>query len=357
MKKNLLLIAMALISVLSRAAVINVSNSPTAPVNVPHTYNDLQVAINAAADGDSLYVHGTNISYGNITITNRTLTFIGAGYGSNLQSNFQQRSRLGNVEFLNYSGSRNIVFVGLLIEGELYTTGTNAPVSNLIIERCAVNKMTCQSNNLIIRQSLFEYSDYTIVPFAPTVFGNAIIQNSVFVGAIGAGLNLGSSLWENNIFKMAYPYYNAYGDISGINGTGIFKNNIFNNEFTISVSNCTFNNNLFVSVSSLGNGNSGTGNVFSTGAGFVNNYNPVNTIGKQNYCSAVDYHLSVGSAALTAGPTGNEIGIYGGTNALPASAVLNGVPAMPRITEMNLQNISVAPNGSLNVQLKAVKEN
>ncbi len=357
MKKLLQLAALFLTTAAANAAVINVSNSPTAPVNPPYTYNDLQVAITAAADGDSLYVHGTNISYGDITITNKTLTFIGAGYGSNLQSNFQQRSRIGNINFSGFSGTKNIVLAGLIMEADIYNAATGTPVNNLVIERCAVNKISCTCNNLIVRQSLFENYTYHLFIFQPTVLGNAILQNSVFVGAIGSGMNLGSSLWENNIFKESTNYYNLYGEIGSINGTAIFKNNIFNDYYSIGVSNCTFNNNLFVSVGSLGNGNSGTGNVFATGAGFVNNYNPTNTVGKENYCNSVDFHLSVGSAALTAGPGGTEIGIYGGTNAFPATAVLNGVPAMPRITEMNLQNISVSPTGNINVQIKAVKEN
>ncbi len=357
MKKILQIFILVFGAVATHAAVINVSNSPTAPVNPPYAYNNLQTAINAASDGDSLYVNGTNISYGDITISNKTITFIGAGYGSNLQSNFQARTRIGNIEFTGFTGTKNIVLAGMVVEGEIYTTGSAAAISNLVIERTAVARLSAQCNNLIIRQSLFEPVNNGAKPFAPIVLGSAIIQNSVFAGDIGNGMSIGSSLWENNIFKRVYAYYSDYGRITNINGTGIFKNNIFNDGVDISVSNCTFNNNLFVSQTSLINGNSGTGNVFNTTAGFVNNAGPNDIIGKENFCSAVDYHLATGSVALTAGPGNTEIGIYGGTNALPAMAVLNGVPAMPRITEMNLQNISVSPNGSLNVQLKAVKEN
>lgn len=357
MKKLLQIALLALISAAANAAVINVSNSPTAPLNPPHTYNNLQTAVTAAVDGDSLYVHGTNISYGDVTVTNKTLTFIGAGYGSNLQSNFQQRTIISNLIFSGYTGTKNIVLTGILIEADVYNNAGNAPVNNLVIDRCAMNKLTCTSNNLIVRQSLFENDVYHLLAFTPTVLGNAIIQNSVFCGRVGPSMQLGSSLWENNIFKLSYDYYDTYGNLSNINGTAIFKNNIFNDGYTVNtVSNCTFNNNVFASVGSLTNGNAGTGNVFSALPGFVNNAYAKEVIGKVNYCSAVNYHVTTGSAADTAGAGSTQIGIYGGTNALPVSAVLNGVPAMPRITEMNLQNISVSPTGNISVQLKAVKE-
>lgn len=356
MKHLLQIAALVLLSTAANAAVRNVSNSPTAPVNPPYTYNNLQTAVNAAADGDSLYVHGTNISYGDITITNKTLTLLGAGYGSNLNSNFQQRTRIDNIIFDGFTGTKNIVLVGMVIEGEVYNNGGTGAVNNVIMERCASNRISFICNNAIFRQSLFEPNTNGIKPFALTVLGTAIIQNCVLAGDIGSGMNVASSLWENNIFKRVHYYYSDYGRIQGINGTGLFKNNIFNNGFEIAISNCTFNNNLFVSYGAFTNNNAGSGNVFSTPAGFVNNAYNTDIIGKENYCNAVDYHLATGSAALTASATGTEIGIYGGINALPAPAVLNGVPAMPRITEMNLQNISVSQGGNINVQLKAVKE-
>ena len=357
MKKALLLTVLILAAYSNRAAIINVSNSSTAPLNPPHTYNDLQVAINAASDGDSLYVHGTNIDYGTITITNKTLTLIGAGYGNNLQSNFQQKTLLGSVDFAGFNGVKNVVLVGMLINGYV-ENASGGPVNNLLIDRCAIYRISSQSNNLTMRQCLLEPSGSDGSPtFQPIVSGNALVQNSVISGIVGGG-SVNSSLWENNIFKKINFYYQI-GDINTYNGTALFTNNIFNYTYAVNVSNCTFNNNLFYGTGSLTNGNSGIGNIFNTDPMFVNNayVGSYSTIGKENYCTVVDYHLASGSPCIGAGSGGTDIGIYGGTNALPASAALNGVPAMPRITEMNIQNISVSPTGNINVQIKAVKEN
>jgi len=355
--KTILLSALLLVTgaTAGNAIVRNVSNSPSAPVNVPNTYSDLQTAVDSAADGDSLYVHGTNIDYGVITITNKTITLIGAGYGNNLMSNFQQKTYVNRIQFAGYTGTKNVVLVGLLIPntGNSISTFSGGAVNNLLIDRCAMYRINMNCNTLIMRQSILEESCDGTSIFMPTVNNNALIQNCVLSGVINNG-SVNSAVWEQNIFKGADC---VTGNIGTYNGNAIFRNNIFNNGYVINVSSCTFDNNLFVSVSGLSSGNSGSGNKFSTPAGFVSNPSPSSTIGKESYGTAVDYHLSGSSAAVGAGTNGDDLGIYGGTNALPATAVLNGVPAMPRITEMNVQNLSVSPSGNLNVQIKAVKEN
>lgn len=359
-KAFLLLIVCCGLGFQSHSAVINVSNAATAPVNPPHTYNNLQTAIDAAADGDSLYVHGTNIDYGATTINNKTLVLIGAGYGNNLQSNFQQKTFIQSITFAGFSGVKSVVLVGLFIPGEISTASSAGPVNNLLIERCAIMRLSSASNNLTIRQSLLEAVDGGSI-FQPTVTGNALVQNSVLSGIITGG-SVNSSLWENNIFKKA-EYYYGRGSVGPYNGTAIFINNIFNSGYNLAVNNCTFNYNIFMAVNSLNNsgygGNSGIGNIMNTDPQFENNgyVGSHASIGKENYCTVVDYRLAAGSPCIGAGVGGTDMGIYGGVNALPATATLNGVPAMPRITEMNLQNVSVSPSGSLNVQIKAVREN
>src|ERR1043165_3894250 len=155
--KRILLLALLIIGAFcSDATVRNVSNLPTAPVNTPYTYSSLQMAVDSAADGDSLYVHGTNIDYGVITITNKTITLIGAGYGNNLMSNFQQKTYVQRIQFAGYTGTKNVVLVGLLIPGSFssISTSSGGSVNNLIIDRCGMYRFTATCNNLIMRQSI-----------------------------------------------------------------------------------------------------------------------------------------------------------------------------------------------------------
>src|ERR1044072_844632 len=135
MKRTLLLALLVLSAIGSYATVRNVNNLPTAPVNTPYTYASLQTAVDSANDGDSLYVHGTNTDYGVITITNKTLTLIGAGYGNNLMSNFQQKTYINRIQFAGYTGTKNIVLVGLDIPGSFSSISniSGGAVNNLQI--------------------------------------------------------------------------------------------------------------------------------------------------------------------------------------------------------------------------------
>src|SRR5690606_26582603 len=91
-------------SISSYATVRNVSNSPNAPINTPYTYGNLPDALLAASDGDTIYLHVTNISYSNVTITNKQLVIIGSGYGSNLQNCNNQATIVGIITFADYVG-------------------------------------------------------------------------------------------------------------------------------------------------------------------------------------------------------------------------------------------------------------
>lgn len=340
------------------ASVRNVSNAPDAPVNPPYTYDNLQDAIDAALDGDTIYLHGTNISYGNVTITNKTLVIIGAGFGHNLQSNFNQRTIVGNITFASYDGTKNISLIGLLLnEPKCGTTTTNI-VNTLYMERCGMmpvpsstNKLRC--NTFFFRQSVTADQQY-YEEFAPVVLSTAYISNSVIAGNI-SGSTIGTAVFENNIFKKVSTNSNA-GSITSFSGTASFTNNIFMNDYGIAVSNCVFNHNLFANATSLGSGNNGVNNQLATSPAFVNNTGVTTNIGRSNYATQVDYRLTAGSTAIGTGTGGSDLGVYGGTNPVPANQLLNGVPALPRITQMTIQQMSAAPGGTLEVQVEAVKQ-
>jgi len=66
------------ISLLSYSKVIRVNNLE--PTNSEqNTYNNLQDAYNSAVSGDTLYIEGSNISYGSLSISKR-LVFLGPGF-------------------------------------------------------------------------------------------------------------------------------------------------------------------------------------------------------------------------------------------------------------------------------------
>lgn len=362
MKSLTLLIAFALSINIANSTVINVSNSPNAPINPPHTVATLQAGIDAASDGDTLYLHGTNISYGDATVSNKDLVIIGAGFGNNLQNGTNAKSIIGTISFQNYNGIKNITLVGILMLEPKCGNDNNNTVNILTIERCGVrpdgstnNFLRC--NTLFFKQSVLGDQPNESTYFNPVVKANAYFSNSVLQGNFN-GAYLSSSRFENNIFKKSgnYNIY-YYGRIDGINGTSIFTNNIFFEQYGIFVSNCTFNNNIFETLGSLENSNTGAGNLFNTPAQMVAVGGKYSTMARADFSTAVDYKLTPESAGKNAGTDGKDIGIYGGTNPIPLELRINGVPALPRITQLTLKNMSVAPGGTLEIELKAEKVN
>src|SRR5215471_5505918 len=58
------------------ATVRTVNNSP----NSLAQYNNIQSAVDASVTGDTVYVHGSNVQYTAVTITNKRLVIIGPGW-------------------------------------------------------------------------------------------------------------------------------------------------------------------------------------------------------------------------------------------------------------------------------------
>lgn len=60
------------------------------------------------------------------------------------------------------------------------------------------------------------------------------------------------------------------------------------------------------------------------------------------------------SPGHNAGTDGKDIGLYGGAG---AQNPLTGVPPIPLVTTMNINNVTVAPGGTLSVTIKAKSNN
>lgn len=361
--KHILLSFGALILAFSTSATIrNVSNSPNAPVNPPYTYNSFADAVDAASDGDTLYLHGTNVSYGSVTISNKELVIIGAGYGSNLQNSNNLATIVGTINFTDYTGTKNVSLIGLRMDEPKNGVAATNKVNVLYIERCGIrpvpnstNKIRC--NTLFLKQSVL--GDQTIPyndEFSPIVAATAYISNCVIQGIFNGG-GIAAAVFENNIFKRSYSgstYSNS--EIKSINGTAVFNNNIFLANYGPSVSNCTFNNNVFENITGLTSSNTGSNNIFNTSPGLISSPNPNGMVARSNFSTSANYRLTNNSVCIGAGIGGTDIGIYGGTDPIPMSMDLNGVPQLPRIIQMTIQNMSVAPGGNLNVQIQAVNQ-
>ncbi|HQF28203.1 MAG TPA: hypothetical protein PLH61_01900 [Bacteroidia bacterium] len=344
MKKQSLLLTFALVIcvLFAKATVITVSNSPISGGQ----YTSAQTAINAASVDDTVYLHGTGISYGNFTISKR-ITLIGAGY-SPVGTQFVQPTIAGTITLDTVAFTFPVSGLHIIgIEASSFTISN--PINNVHIERCAGSFSYVRGDGWIIEHCLIS----SLYSYSTPTFSSRIIRNNIIYGNSGIGFssvtNGSGLLIDHNIIQgtISYLQYavitNNVFTFSGIANSTANSFNTYNNNITV---------NTVPDAIPLTN-NSGSGN--------INNANPStvfigNVTSYQSYPSLlnVNWHLTATSPGHNAATDGTDIGIYGGVNPMPN---LTGASTLPQMTELNIQNPSLPVNGTLNYQFKARKQN
>ncbi len=353
-------IIMVCLSAFTFAGIITVDNRTGSGAN----FSSVSSAISAAANGDTIYIHPSSVSYGNIVV-NKSLVFIGPGHHPEYTGGMG-----ASIENINLTGgSSGSKFAGLII--------------NYIA--CAV---WAQSNNIEISNNYFFYGVVIAGPYGDNSDGdNWLIQGNVIIEKAGWGgtklinINSGSSVngnsnWiirNNFIQTLDYQGNNIFGYL---NSTTIIENNIIlhRNSNPIFFTNCNggeFRNNIFwVTNSSFTKIDSnavnmlflnnityhssgtleilpGTANIDNSDPQFVfiNNNNP-------KWDQENNYKLSETSPGHNVGTDGTDLGIYG-TN-FPFR--MEGYPQdFPRLQYYQVSNTVVPQGGTLEINLKAVR--
>ncbi|TVP49637.1 MAG: hypothetical protein EA341_08935 [Mongoliibacter sp.] len=318
-----------------QAAVITVSNRPGDIAN----FTSISDAINAAADGDIIYVSGSATSYGSFTLAKR-LTLVGSGHNPDNDNGLV--SQLGSVTLV--TGSSGSEIIGFRIAGISWSNPSDV-INNINLQRNNIGSIAINGNSKewIIQENIINsISSSSGITFEE----NLIIRNNIITSSIS---NLRYSLFTNNVFTATFA-----GAFSTIQFNS-FSNNIFfqndlNSDFTNArIQNCTFNNNIFFGSSNPTslptiNGNSGQDNIFANPQ-FVNV--PNNTFDYNQ-----DFNLQGSSPGINAGTDNTDIGLFGG-----AGYTVSGTPAIPEVTLFNILNPIVPQNGNLNVRIEGKANN
>ena len=347
MKKLLILFVMLLlISGYIDARIITVSNNQA----IPAQFNLLQDALDSAAVGDTIYVHHSHISYGNIVIRKRIHLF-GEGRMTYLQSIVL--SSADGTSTNNCSGS---VIKGFYIarnntyDASVCQEASDATIiSNLIFQRCFFEShfrfyngnITRYHSSWLLRECVFAGNIYLGGLYYSDLYNQS--NNMVFLNNLIYGYIHHSSAehtFANNIFKGSSSYQ-AFNTVSNI----IVENNIFNGPPPTGCSFCTFYNNLTSTNHTLPYGNNyGSNNIWNQSPLFVNANN-------YNFNWVDDYHLQSTSPAKNAGTDGRDLGIYGG--AIPFPDDYTFYPDIPYIQYFNILNKVIGLNGYLIYDIKA----
>ena len=159
LKKNFLFISLYLLTAVSlHATILTVNNTPgsSAP------YSDLITAHANALSDDTIYVEGSSIDYGPLTVTKR-LVFIGPGYflDENPNTPASLTATVGTFNLnLTTSGDPSTGAAGTQILGlsftQLSTSQVRTQVNDVIISKCEINTNVFILGNTVAGVQVFQ---------------------------------------------------------------------------------------------------------------------------------------------------------------------------------------------------------
>ena len=355
--KKILLISLILLALKTSASVHTVNNVP----NGGAQFTTIQAAIDAAAQGDTIFIQGSPIAYPVFTLASKKIAFFGPGWSPD--KNLPVRAEINGVTVQNDASSGS-EFNGLVLKGGLDIPNS---VNDLKFIRCEFKggaSINGSANNWLIE--------------------GCYISGGVARFAFNAGLNYTNILFHNNVFRTngfasIYGLANATGvlidhnlfylESPAVTNLGVFDNNcrfltITNNVFvnvnaSTQLSLSTFNNNILFYPSIAAQSAPWTVNNNINGGGNVNGINP--QLSAQTAVNAgtdnplLDFTIATGPAN-SSGSDGKDMGLlFDETGSLNWNA--SRMSRLPVVTSMNITNPTIAPAGTLNVEVTAKKSN
>ncbi len=329
----------------SMAAVFTVSNSPLGGAQ----YSSLDAAYNAANNGDTLILEGTNIEYYLASASwNKQLTVIGGGLNTN-KENFKKtyiRNNNGWGEFRLGTAS------GSSFHGISYTrpVGLSQPVSNISFENCefidswygkGFITFNFAISGMAFRNCIFGQDNGTNLELGSSAVANMSFFSCIFDGQIfGYNNDMNILLFDHCLFLGTNtPFDNL--------NTATISNSIFMNAYPTSITNGTFLNNICRVAGTLPPaGNPGSGNIENTDPLLVSY--TLNSF----YSTSHDYDIQAGSPCELAGSDGTDIGVHGGASNFSEQ----GEPLIaPVVRSVLITTPVVSANGTLSVDVSASK--
>ncbi|PKL85911.1 MAG: hypothetical protein CVV22_05100 [Ignavibacteriae bacterium HGW-Ignavibacteriae-1] len=333
-----------LAATVANAAVRTVSNNAA----IPAQYDNLQTAVDASAEGDTVYVSWSATPYGNITLTKR-IVLIGDGYNGGLSGKAALIADLIYSQTDNTTNCSGSFISGFKITNVRSGLATGNPsIDDMIFTRCWITSILYFYNTTTSAHNLHEnwYIKDCIISqisfsngFSNRFLGvsNVLLSNCIFTSLMlysgnaitfrNCNFFFNSSITFSNCENMTLEnciFYDATPQT--------LTNSVFNNCLTFS----TFNDNIPYG------SNTGSNNIVNENPSFLGYTSPFDLLD--------DIRLDVDSPAKNAGTDGTDLGVFGGSKPLPD---LSGEPNLPYIKSLIILNSEVGKDGSLKFKVEA----
>ncbi|MGB5024345.1 MAG: hypothetical protein WBO44_03300 [Saprospiraceae bacterium] len=354
--KSILIISLVLIHFYGFSTTRTVNNNGSAQ------FSTIQDAVNASASNDTILVHGSQTAYAAFTITNKKLKIIGPGFSPDKQ--------LAYIAIIHGCTITGAASSGSELQGLSFSGGS----SQLFFRSSQPDSIR------IIRNLFYEYNIYmdgASQNYKGYEFqGNYIYNTSIFGTTTSTYENL---LFQNNWnfnnggnnygFRDFYNCINVLFDHNLWFGPSSGTRNCFSNCQSLNLT-----NNIFVRRDAAANNSFSTFNnnitylaVNNTPWNSNSNMDAGGNIADQNPQLADQTSITNGTPVwhnltIATGPA-NDSGSDGKDMGLlfEPTGLLNwdhtGISQVPYIYSLNISNPTIQPNGTLNIQVEARKNN
>lgn len=343
-----LFLVIAFTLTVSAQAVIVVQNTTET-----RTFQTLNAAVEAAVNGDNIYMPGGSFVV-NSLIINKRLNIIGAGHVPDSTRATGQTLVHGNIHFVtgsDYSTIQGIFFSNTIHMGY---DSSNGNVSNILISRCNMEQLIFSShsnmsdlgaNNIHVKDCIIRTSMHC------NNSQNQVIDNCIIGWSVN---NINGGFTFNNCIFLYNPgnNYNLY-----VVNAAIFNNCIFsvagkgNLVYSNSISPSSFNHCIFAFTATQDIGTN-YGAYLNNCIGNVDILNLYANVPEYKFDYTYDFRLSENSVAIGAGIEGTDCGIYGGANPYKEGAV----PMNPHIQMVDIP-ATTDGQGKLNIRVKVKAQN
>ena len=367
MKQFFLSLAFCVIVTSLFATVRTVSNFPATIAQ----FNNIQAAVDASVDGDTVYVHGSPNQYASFDLVNKRLVILGPGFAPDKQLPFEAVINtdviVAGVNGIDLSG---VGASGSEIQGVTLVGGTGIRINTSGIDNLKFFRLHNAACPIVFTSApgtftgyLFEscmFNNSQVRSDNPTVhnFVNFLFHNNIFfengtvVGAnISGFFNTSSVLFDHNLW-----YGPGSGSRDCFAGTCRFltiTNNVFvRRNAATQNSSSTFNNNITFNTSnntpwaSNGNVNSG-GNVDNQDPQMVDEA----AVDAGSLNGTGDFTIAAGPAN-NSGADGKDMGLlYDVTGSVNWTNVRNS--RLPRVFSMNVVSPTVPAGGNVTINVES----